>query len=172
VLIDALAELRAYQEANDAFLLSSSPMSNTESGSFVLRSYRFPVFFNRRGTDVDVSVYVAVGAGLSEYTDERARARDLSMEFLQEKLPDGYELAKLPPPEHGAEGSFAVSATIPLDEVKSEVETLAGRETGRAFITTRFRDGNTLVNYQRFLDGPPKPIGLAAIRKAAQAKKD
>jgi len=172
MLTDVLIELRRHQDADPEFALAEVGRQNTDdSDSYVLHTYRVPVTFNHKGGGkVEVTANITVAAGLWGHPDARRHARELSMKFIGDRLPDGYSVVE---PNTGDrmhdDGMFVVEGEVSLDDAKTEIEAINSPEIreGR-IVAARYKAGASYVTYPAFLEGPARPMGLAAIRKASQ----
>lgn len=170
MLTDLLLELRAHQDTDPEFVAETG-RANMPDGRYVLHCYRMPVTFDHlAGGEVDVTVNLVIGAGMRSHGEERNRLRDLSVEFVTERLPDGFEVIAADRADRTHDdGSFVLHGKLSLDLARSEIERITSAEVraGR-LLAARYKTSKAYVTYDNFLSGPKKPMGLSALKKASQ----
>jgi hypothetical protein len=171
MLTDVLIELRRHQDASPEFTLAEVGRKNTDGDAYVLHSYRVPVTFNHTGgSKVEVTANVTIAAGLWGHPEARRHARELSMKFVGDRLPNGYSIVDPNTNDRmHDDGMFVVQGQVSLDEAKAEIDAINAPETrAERLVGARYKAGASYVTYPAFLEGPARPMGLAAIRKASQ----
>lgn len=171
MLTDVLIELRRHQDSSPEFALAEVGRKNSNGDTYVLHAYRVPVTFNHKGGGkVEVTANVTVAAGLWGHPEARKHARELSMKFVADRLPNGYSV--IDPDGNDRmhdDGMFVVQGEVSLDEAKAEIEAINAPDTrADRLVAARYKAGASYVTYPAFLEGPARPMGLAAIRKASQ----
>jgi len=171
MLTDVLMELRRHQDSSPEFALAEVGRKNADGDAYVLHSYRVPVTFNHTGGDkVEVTANVTIAAGLWGHPEARRLARELSMKFVGERLPAGFSIVEPDASDRlHDDGMFVVQGEQSLDAAKAEIEAIKSPEMrATRLVAARFKAGASYVTYPAFLEGPVRPMGLAAIRKASQ----
>jgi hypothetical protein len=171
MLTDLLLELRAHQDAHPDFVLTDVGRANHPDGHYVMHCYRMPVTFEHKGGgEVAVSVNVVVSAGMYGLAEERARARDLSFDFVSERLPDGFEAFPHDSSDRMQDaGAFTLQGTLSMADAQSEIKRITSADGSHArLLAARYKVGSAYATYDGFLEGPKRPMGLAALRKASQ----